>query len=158
MASLIDINSTNWSLYSIPAAFALVMIPHFYANTAAGKNYDLANPGKTLEHLAKDTTFNKAALARITRAKAAVNNGFETLAFFAGGVVAANAAGVPTAKLNKLALGYLASRVLYNYVYVILQDNKKFAGLRSLIWIVGVSIIFALYISAGNLLNAKLAL
>lgn len=97
---------------------------------------------------------SKQKLNRFRRAKAASANGFETLALYAGGIVAANAAGVATPKLNKLALGYLVSRAVFNFVYVFLQDNKKFAPLRTLVWMVGIGIIFSLYISAGGALKA----
>ena len=53
------------------------------------------------------------AKQRILRAKNASGNGFETLGFFAAGVLAGNQAGIKPAALNVLALGYLASRVAY---------------------------------------------
>ena len=48
--------------------------------------------------------------------------------------MAANVAGVSTYGVNTLSLGYIASRVAYNFTYVVLQDNRKFAPLRSIIW------------------------
>ncbi|KAK0722572.1 hypothetical protein B0T26DRAFT_851506 [Lasiosphaeria miniovina] len=151
MASLLDLGSANWSYYSVPAAFVLVMIPHTYANFSAGKNYDLANPRKTEEYCAKDTTMDKVTLRRISRARAAVSNGFETLGLYAAGIVAANASGaVPTATLNALALGYLVSRAIYNYIYVFMQDNARAAPLRSLVWLAGLVVIFSLFLKAGG--------
>ncbi|KAK3399332.1 hypothetical protein B0T20DRAFT_409879 [Sordaria brevicollis] len=149
MASFLDLSS-NWSLHSIPAAFVLALLPNVYASFAAGKNYDLANPRKTEEHLAKDTTIDKRQLNRILRAKAASSNGLETIGLFAAGVVAANAAKVPVDTLNKLSLFYLGSRAVYNFVYVFLQDNRKFAPVRSLVWMASLGSIFTLFIKAGN--------
>lgn len=65
-------------------------------------------------------------------------------------MVAANVAQVPTASLNNLTLGYLASRVVYNFVYIVLQRNRKFAPLRSLTWTTGVGLIVTLFVKAGN--------
>ena len=95
----------------------------------------------------------KKIFRRISRAKAATANGFETLGLYAAGVVAGNAAGVPTQRMNTLALTYVASRVLYNYVYVVLQDNSRLAVLRPLVWGVGITVIMMLFVAAGKALN-----
>jgi len=86
-----------------------------------------------------------------------VSNGFETIALYASGVVAANVAGVAPEKLNKLAFGYVVSRFLYNHIYVFLQDNRKWAPARTVAWMVGLYIIMNLWISAGNAANAALS-
>ncbi|KAL2164368.1 hypothetical protein VTH06DRAFT_3584, partial [Thermothelomyces fergusii] len=90
---------------------------------------------------------------RISRARAATANGFETLGLYAAAVAAGNAAGLPAARMNALTLAYLASRAAYNYVYVVLQDNARMAGLRSLAWLVGIVIIMALFVLSGMALN-----
>ncbi|KAJ9136750.1 hypothetical protein NKR23_g9632 [Pleurostoma richardsiae] len=150
MASIFDLSKPTLSFYSVPVAFLLIMVPHSYATSLAGKAYDLANPRMIEEFAAKDEKIDKVTLRRIRRANAAQDNGFESLGMYAGGIVAANAAGVLPATVNSLALAYLAVRVVYNFVYVILQDNRKFAPLRSLMWITSVGIMFALWIKAGN--------
>lgn len=76
---------------------------------------------------------------------------------YAGGIAAAAAAGVPAATLNSLAGVYLASRAAYNVVYVFLQDNRRFAPVRSLVWNVGLGIIVALWVKAGNRATAAAA-
>ncbi|KXX75543.1 hypothetical protein MMYC01_207629 [Madurella mycetomatis] len=151
--SLVGLTATNWSYYTVPGAFFMVLVPHTYAFVLAGKNYDINNPRKTEEHCAKDTTMDKITLRRLSRAKAATANGFETLGLYAAAVVAANAAGVPTPRLNALTLAYLTSRAVYNLVYVVLQDNARVAPLRSLAWMSGIAIITALYVSAARAVN-----
>lgn len=49
------------------------------------------------------------------------------------------------------------SRVAYNIIYVFLQDNRKFAPVRSLTWTASVGIIFTLWIKAGNAAAAALS-
>jgi uncharacterized MAPEG superfamily protein len=100
-----------------------------------------------------DITKKKKTLRRISRAKAATANGFETLGLYAAAVVAGNVAGVATERMNQLTLGYLVSRVVYIYTYVRLQDNARLAPLRPLVWLAGVGIITTLYVLAGKALN-----
>jgi uncharacterized MAPEG superfamily protein len=88
-------------------------------------------------------------LRRIQRARAATANGFETLGLYAAAVVAGNAAGLPVQRLNALALAYLVSRVVYNYVYVVVLDNARLAALRAAIWVSGIGIIFGFFVSAA---------
>lgn len=52
--------------------------------------------------------------------------------------------------LNYLGVTYVVSRAVYNVVYIVLQDNRKFAPLRSAVWNVGLVVIFTLWIKAGN--------
>ncbi|KAK4106386.1 hypothetical protein N658DRAFT_17281 [Parathielavia hyrcaniae] len=153
MASLVGFASTNWSYYTIPAAFILCMAPHAYAIKLANKNYDLGNPRKTIEHCAKDTTLDKVTARRIARAEAASANGFETLGLYAAAVVAGNTAGVAAERLNQLTLAYLLSRAAYSYIYVFLQDNSKFAPVRSLVWMAGAGLIMTLFVAAGGASN-----
>lgn len=64
--------------------------------------------------------------------------------------MAAVAAGVPNRTLNYLGAGYLASRVAYNAVYIVLQENRKLAPLRSVMYFTGVGLIVSLWVKAGN--------
>ncbi|OIW33532.1 hypothetical protein CONLIGDRAFT_181326 [Coniochaeta ligniaria NRRL 30616] len=150
MASLFDLTKAQLSYYTVPAAMILLYVPHTYAGIKAGKNQDNANPRKTEEHLAKDDSINKVTKSRILRARAAHANGNETIGLYAAAVVAANVAGVEAETVNYLALGYVASRIVYNYIYVIAQDNSRVAPLRSLTWVSGIGIIMTLFVKAGN--------
>ncbi|KAL2271548.1 hypothetical protein VTJ83DRAFT_919 [Remersonia thermophila] len=150
MASFLDLDSANWSYYSIPVAFFLCMVPHAYAIGLAGKNYDIANPRKTEELCAKDEKMSKVTLKRISRARAAAANGFETIALYATAITAGNAAGLSAGRMNRLALTYVLSRAVYNYVYVVLQDNARLAGVRPLVWGVGIAVIMSLFIGAAG--------
>lgn len=111
------------------------------------------SPRATEENALKDARITKPTLQRIKRARAATANGFETLALFAAGVVAANVAHVGLGDLNRLTLGYLATRTAYNFSYVVLQDNARLAVLRSVSWISSLYCIFSLFVKAGNAVN-----
>ncbi|KAI2637320.1 hypothetical protein GGS21DRAFT_472036 [Xylaria nigripes] len=142
--------SRNYSFYAIPLAWFFTLIPGFYSKKVALKDYDLATPRQFVECVQKDETLSKATKNKILRCEAAAANGRETLGLFIGAILAANHAGVPVADINMLAAAYLASRIVYNFTYVILQENRKWAPLRSIAWIVGVSINTMLFIQAGN--------
>ena len=89
------------------------------------------------------------------RAKAASENGFETLGLFAAAVVAANQAGLDNRYLNTMTIGYVLSRLAYNWVYIYLCENRKLSGIRSLIWGIGVGFIVILFFKAGNAMLEK---
>ncbi|KUI62646.1 hypothetical protein VP1G_09761 [Cytospora mali] len=150
MASFFDFTKPHLAYYSVPAAFLVTLTPHVYASLKAGKNFDTAFPRKTVEKSANDASLDKKTVLRIQRGEAAMTNGFESLGAYAGGVAAAAAAGVPAKTLNYLSAAYLASRLVYNAIYVFLQDNRKWAPVRSVVWDVGVGIIATLWVKAGN--------
>lgn len=89
-------------------------------------------------------------ILRIQRSEAASANAYEALAVYAAGIAAAGAAGVPAETLNTLSGAYLASRAVYNVIYIFLQDNRKFAPVRTVAWGVGTLAIMALWVKAGN--------
>jgi len=78
------------------------------------------------------------------RANAAQANSFEALPFFIGAVLIAHHLGADQARLDILALAYIALRIAYIAAYV---TNR--ASLRSLVWVgalgVNMAILFAGY-------------
>ncbi|KAH9884561.1 hypothetical protein F4778DRAFT_762650 [Xylariomycetidae sp. FL2044] len=149
MAGLFDL-SRNYSIYSIPVAVILGQIPGVVAKAMAGNNYDSATPRTMLSNVEKDETLDKTTKGRIYRADAAANNALETLPLFMGAVIAANVAGVPAETTNVLAAAYLACRALYTVTYVWLQDNRKFAPLRSATFTASLATWMTLFVKAGN--------
>jgi len=94
--------------------------------------YDNHNPRAWL---AKQTDWR-------ARANAAQANSFEALPFFIGAVLIAHQLGANQARVDLLALLYIAARILYIMLY--LADNAK---VRSVVWTVAfalnVGILFA---------------
>lgn len=86
--------------------------------------------------------------ARILRARGASNNGFETLGYFAGAVVAGNFAGLGHSSLNFLSIGYLLTRLAYVVAYIKRPNNWSHV-LRSVLWETSFWIASALWIKAG---------
>jgi uncharacterized MAPEG superfamily protein len=58
-----------------------------------------------------------------------MNNTFEALPFFAAAVIVAHQLGAPQARLDQLAVAWLALRLVYVWLYV--SDR---ASARSLVW------------------------
>jgi len=77
------------------------------------------------------------------RANAAQANSFEALPLFIAGVLVAHQLKAPQATVDALALGFLAARAVYIWLYV--TDKPS---LRSLVWFIGLACSVALFFSA----------
>jgi len=77
------------------------------------------------------------------RANAAQANSFEALPLFIAGVLVAHQLKAPQATVDALALGFLAARAVYIWLYV--ADKPS---LRSLVWFIGLACSVALFFSA----------
>ncbi|KAJ9639601.1 hypothetical protein H2204_003671 [Knufia peltigerae] len=147
---------TNLSYYTVPAAWVVSLIPHFYAIarydrvSKAGK-FDRVNPRLFVASVEDNKTIESSLKRKIIRAEGAQLNGFENLGFFAGAVVAANTTGVDVWWLNVLSMAYVFNRALYNIVYI-----KGVAGpVRGLPYYAAVACAITLYIKAGNVANRQ---
>ncbi|CAM1505599.1 Fc.00g112360.m01.CDS01 [Cosmosporella sp. VM-42] len=145
----LNLNTQNYSFFTVPAALLCLFIPHTIAVTLAGKTYDNANPRGLANRLAKTEAVDKVTKHCIMRAKAASENGFETLGFYAAGVAAANYANLENRSLNIMTFSYVLCRILYNVAYIYLGENRRLATVRSLVWGVGVGFAGALWVYAG---------
>ena len=85
----------------------------------------------------------------ITRIKSAADNGYETLGLFAAAVAAGNQAGLTPRTLNLCSAGYLATRLIFNYIYIYLGGSAKIAPLRSLVWAANIFFSLGLFVASG---------
>ncbi|KAG6037517.1 hypothetical protein E4U41_005046 [Claviceps citrina] len=139
----------NLSLFTVPAAFGLCLLPHLYAVGSAGFTvYDNSYPRAYRDTLMRNASISKVKKQRILRAEAASLNGLETIGLFAASVLAGNYARLDTATLNHLSIGYLLSRVAYTLSYVLIQ-NRRLSWLRTAIWQVTAIYIALFWIKAG---------
>ena len=83
-------------------------------------------------------------------------NGFENLGLFASAVVAGNLAGLSSQTMNLLSGGYLASRAVYNIIYIN-NSTQGAANTRSVAYLAGIGMIFTMFIKAGNALKGRAA-
>lgn len=149
MASFLSTH--NVSLYTIPAAWLLCILPHFYAISLAGKSFDNRSPRTLAETLKNDQTLDSATKATILRAEGAQQNGFENLGLYAAAIVAGNAANLPPSTLSSFSLFYVASRAAYDVLYI---NNRQIwmANLRGVVFFGGVGACLGLFIKSGNVL------
>ncbi|ETS73596.1 hypothetical protein PFICI_14542 [Pestalotiopsis fici W106-1] len=133
----------------VPLAFVILFIPKLYSFWLGGRYLDPASP-KTYQPsiLAADDLDHKVK-SRILRAEAAFANGLETFGLYAAAVASVNAAPVHPALANGLAGAYLGLRAAYNLVYVVLQDDPRWALVRSALWFAGVGVVLAMFGVAG---------
>ena len=152
MSTLFDI-TRNFSLYTIPIAWAFSIVPHLYAvriyESSSKKSFDLTKPRAISSTLASDQTLDQGTKNRIQRAEGAQQNGMENIGLFAAAVVAGNVAGLSNGTLNALSGGYLASRVVYNLVYINNESNAV-ANVRTGVFFSGIIMIMTLFVKAGN--------
>jgi uncharacterized MAPEG superfamily protein len=80
---------------------------------------------------------------RAYRAHAAHLNSFEAFPFFAAAVLAAMVAGADAARVNLLAIAFVALRLVYFAVYL-----ANLAALRSLVWFAAISCAIAIFVAA----------
>ncbi|QDS76246.1 hypothetical protein FKW77_001055 [Venturia effusa] len=139
----------NFSFYTIPAAWVLSIAPHFYAASLGGKKFDNRNPRTYIPSLASDQTFDQTTKNTIIRAEGAQQNGFENLGIFAAAVLAGNYAKLDNETLNWLSMGYLGSRVVYNFLYIN-NTSDVMANARTVSFLSGIGIIFTLFVKSGN--------
>jgi uncharacterized MAPEG superfamily protein len=156
----------------IPAAWVVAFLPHAYA--ASLSKFDNRSPRTYNKIVENDQTIDQAVRPsvpllhewqstnalqtkdKIIRCEGAQSNGFENLAFFATAVVAGNLAGLPSETLNTLSFGYIASRVVYNFIYIT-NTTGAMASLRSVVFLTGIGQIFTLFIKSGNALRDRAA-
>ncbi|KAF5626287.1 uncharacterized protein FTJAE_9754 [Fusarium tjaetaba] len=127
MESFLGLDLTrNYSFFTVPAAFFIITFPHAYTITAGAKGtYDNCNPRFHRDRIANCQTLDKSHKQFLLRAKAATENGLETIGCYAAGILAANFAAVPAPTINILGLGFVVSRLLYNIAYLWLQDIPR---------------------------------
>ncbi|KAI1759113.1 hypothetical protein GGR53DRAFT_177056 [Hypoxylon sp. FL1150] len=150
MASYLGLEK-NVSYWTIPAALFLALLPRVYSGlTGPGsKFFDRSNP-RTFAARLDSAELDKKLRLRLQRAEAVVANAFETLGLYAAAVTAGNAAGVPAETMNTLSLGYLASRMVYTWVYIWGQENRRITPLRTIVWGVGMGFSMAMFIAASR--------
>lgn len=147
----------NLSFYTIPVAWFVALSPRFYgarkySEATEGGDLDIRNPRAFSDEVAEDSHLRESTRNRIIRAEAAMDNGFEFLGLFAAAVCAGNIARVENRWLNGLSWGWLASRVVYNVLYVN-NETKALAKARAGVFMAGMGMIFTLFVQAGNKLR-----
>ncbi|RXW22099.1 hypothetical protein EST38_g3764 [Candolleomyces aberdarensis] len=149
MASLWD---SRLSLYSIPAAWLLAYIPQVIKVNLLKQvgGYNNLEPRQNIAKLGSKPGVEDKLKAKIARVEGTHNNGLESFPLFAISVLVANHAGLAQSSINKTAALYLASRVLYSYIYI-QQSRQWHSSTRTLVWLVGVGSSISLLIRGANL-------
>ena len=117
-------------------AYACLLFMGLFPYVAAGiakkgfEGYDNAMPR---QWLSKQTGFR-------ARANAAQANLFESLPLFFAAVIIAQIANAPQARIDLLALGFVAARVAYLICYV-----ANWPTARSIVWLLGLICVVSLF-------------
>ncbi len=114
----------------------VVLFPYVFTVLAkSGPGFNNRTPREALEHL---KGWRK-------RAHWAQLNSFEAMPGFIAAVLIAEQLHVPQWEINRLAMAFVAMRVLYAICYI----ADKYI-LRSLAWFVGLGIVIALFVTAAG--------
>lgn len=152
-------STMNISLYLVPVAWVLAMLPRVYTLTvynshSKSQNADALqkNPRSITAIVAADKTIPPLIRDRILRAESAMLNGYDNLGFFAAAVAVGNAVGLAPGTLNWLAATYIASRIVYipSYIY---NDTVRSVPIRSVVFGIGLVTNVALFVLAGRKAN-----
>lgn len=153
---------SNVSLYCVPVAWLLALAPRGYSvlifnrqskNIQKLDGAHLRTPRTFKDIVAADTSIAQLYRERIIRAESASLNGLENLGFFAAAVAVGNTAKLDVEIVNRLAVSYVLSRVLYSIIFV-RNDTNRFVFVRTAVFMVGTAINVALFVLAGRVLNA----
>ncbi|KAG0365633.1 hypothetical protein BC939DRAFT_442917 [Gamsiella multidivaricata] len=139
----------NLPLLSLPVAAGLAYAPHFIRGLIvinATKRWNNISPRGQLEKI--ESRMSKASWAMAKRTEGAHINGLETLPVFFGAVLAALHAGVAKDTVNFYAGFFVASRLLFNIVYIF--NTTQIAALaRTGIWTAGMAACLKLFLAAA---------
>ena len=117
------------ALWCLLAAGILPQLFGVYAK--ASKGFDNNNPREFIAHLE----------GKKARAAAAMANGYEGLPLFVAAVLTAHMLHATQSTVDLLALGYIASRVAFGFLYI-----AGLGTLRSLVWVGGLACIIGLFV------------
>jgi len=127
--------------------------PHVYAakvyERATSKHFDNTRPRSLTSTIKEDQSVSKADKDLVIRAEGCQQNGFENVGIFAAAVVVAK---LDVGYLNMLSWGYIASRVVYTYIYLN-NTSLGFAYVRSVVFVGGVGLCMTMFVSAANVLR-----
>ena len=117
-------------------AYACILFMGLLPYVAAGiakMGFEGYDNGLPRQWLAKQTGFR-------ARANAAQANLFESLPLFFAAVIIASIANAPQAKIDLLALGFVAARIAYLICYV-----ANWPTTRSIVWSLGILCVVSLF-------------
>ncbi|KAF7192246.1 hypothetical protein HII31_06278 [Pseudocercospora fuligena] len=157
MASYLpNLQRDNIALYTIPAFWAISIYPRLFAaklfETETREKFDAKAPRDFQGLVAANLTLDESKRGRIRRAEAACANGFENFGPFAAAVTAGSLAGLDALTLNGLTLGYLATRVFYNWCYIA-GETAGMAKARTAAYMGGLGMLMTIFVKAGQKLN-----
>ncbi|KAG7570976.1 hypothetical protein FFLO_01070 [Filobasidium floriforme] len=142
----------NLSVLAIPATFAVAFLPHTVKVILLGDRFDNEKPRAQTNFKVTDDSIYRE---KINRLAAIHTNGMENFPLFAAAVLAANFARLPTRLLNTFSLSYLASRILFSFIYYsqsstsasVARSVSYFGGMLGSLWVL---------VKSGNRLNQLL--
>ncbi|GJE85337.1 MAPEG family protein [Phanerochaete sordida] len=152
----LSLDTPGLALYSIPAVWATAFYPNV-ARWLVMKNmrgYTNVTPRENMGLLKDSQQLDESTRSRLLRMAGAHQNGMENLPIWFAAVLSGYVAGVPHDTMNRLAGGYLALRLVFNYVYFN-HTTETQSHLRTFVYFAGLSLPLTLLIKSANKLSAS---
>ncbi|KAL5523224.1 hypothetical protein ACEPAF_1491 [Sanghuangporus sanghuang] len=152
--------NTPLSLYSIPVvwytSFYPMNVKFALIQKTMGYNKIVSlQPRANTKRIMEDPSVPRDVAERVERLEGAHLNGNEILPLWIGAVLAGNMAGISNKTLNIASAGFIATRMLYNYVYIN-QSTVRASWTRSALFFTSLGFPMYLLVKAGNLVRKAL--
>ncbi|KAL5499205.1 hypothetical protein ACEPAH_1723 [Sanghuangporus vaninii] len=149
--------NTPLSLYSIPVVWYTSFYPMNmkFALIQKTVGYNNLQPRANTKRIMENPSVPRDVAERVERLEGAHLNGNEILPLWIGAVLAGNMAGISNKTLNIASAGFIATRMLYNYVYIN-QSTVRASWTRSALFFTSLGFPMYLLVKAGNLVRKAL--
>ena len=144
--------AVNYSLYAIPAYYALALVPHTYSAVIVSsqtKKYDNTNPRGTKHMASVQKNLSPPMYQKYERCRACHHNSMENMAFFVGAVLAGNMLKLSPVFMNTWVIATLALRVAHTVAYIGIED-LKLSLVRSVLYTGATLTQFVIYVAAAK--------
>jgi uncharacterized MAPEG superfamily protein len=135
LLELTAISLANYSLFAIPAYWAIAMVPHVYSVYLVTKHnnnrFDTPSPRSTGNRDILEKSIPKEVFRKYERCRAAHDNMLENMGAVVGGILSGVVTRLDADLMNTLSTVLLATRVVYLLCYINIS-SRKWATLRTL--------------------------
>ena len=138
----------NASIFAMPVYWVLMMVPHFVALSVLGPAYNNANPRSTKGRDEAPMIVGEQKFSLYERLEGIHLNSLENMPLFFGAVIVGNLAGLDAQQLNGVVWGYIASRLVYSFLYASISSGSA-SYARTLVFMIGVFLNLYLLIRGG---------
>ncbi|KAJ3574433.1 hypothetical protein NP233_g1759 [Leucocoprinus birnbaumii] len=143
--------ASSLSLYSIPVVWFTALYPNLLKFRLIDRSigYNNVQPRSNVAHATEHQNIPPQVAAKIQRMEGAHLNGNEAFPLWTSAIIVANIANLDHGFINTVALAYIATRILFNQVYIN-HESSSASWIRTAIFFVSVSMPMTLLVKGAN--------